>query len=185
MLFCACLLFSLTQAQTPYNPDSDGDNLIGINDVLDFLPYFGSEFFPEPIEPEILEIGPDNLINVDTVGLYSTAVVLHLDLSMDATTDVVLVNVDPLRLALNDQYTESNISLDISVHLPEVDSYKTVAIAYTGEFALFNGTGITIDVLDDNGLTVGQFQGYYSVNRIRKFVNLGGKWFADGGPDSD
>ena len=41
------LIASMTAgAQTPYNPDSDGDNMIGINDVLDFLPYFGMPFFP-------------------------------------------------------------------------------------------------------------------------------------------
>jgi len=36
----------------PWNPDSDGDNLIGINDLLDFLPVFGDEFGnpPEPCD---------------------------------------------------------------------------------------------------------------------------------------
>ena len=32
----------------PWNPDSDGDNLIGINDLLDFLPVFGDEFGNPP-----------------------------------------------------------------------------------------------------------------------------------------
>ena len=35
-------------AQTPYNPDSDGDNLIAMEDFLDFLPLFGDEFYPAP-----------------------------------------------------------------------------------------------------------------------------------------
>ena len=36
----------------PWNPDSDNDNLIGINDLLDFLPVFGDEFGnpPEPCD---------------------------------------------------------------------------------------------------------------------------------------
>ena len=36
----------------PWNPDSNNDNLIGINDLLDFLPVFGDEFGnpPEPCD---------------------------------------------------------------------------------------------------------------------------------------
>ena len=43
--FCACTI--LVTAQTPYNPDSDGNNLINFNDLLSFLPLFGMEFFPD------------------------------------------------------------------------------------------------------------------------------------------
>ena len=34
----------------PWNPDSNNDNLIGVDDLLDFLPVFGDEFGlpPEP-----------------------------------------------------------------------------------------------------------------------------------------
>ena len=66
------LIASMTAgAQTPYNPDSDGDNMIGINDVLDFLPYFGSEFFPEPNEPAIFSLNESILASsdLDTIAI--------------------------------------------------------------------------------------------------------------------
>ena len=36
----------------PWNPDSNNDNLIGVDDLLDFLPVFGDEFGnpPEPCD---------------------------------------------------------------------------------------------------------------------------------------
>jgi len=59
----------------PWNPDSNNDNLIGINDLLDFLPVFGDEFGlpPEPcdydgtpLENWIQEIS-DGVIILDSV----------------------------------------------------------------------------------------------------------------------
>ena len=32
-------------AQFPYNPDSNSDNLVGIDDLMDLLPLYGGEFF--------------------------------------------------------------------------------------------------------------------------------------------
>jgi len=54
----ACCLAVAGSAQFPYNPDSDGDNQIGMDDFLDFLPFFGSEFVVDTAliqncEPEI------------------------------------------------------------------------------------------------------------------------------------
>ena len=36
----------------PWNPDSNNDNIIGVDDLLDFLPVFGGEFGnpPEPCD---------------------------------------------------------------------------------------------------------------------------------------
>ena len=47
----ACFLALSMSAQTPYNPDFDNDSLITFNDMLSFLPLYGSEFFPELSEP--------------------------------------------------------------------------------------------------------------------------------------
>ena len=46
----ACFLALSMSAQTPYNPDFDNDSLITFNDMLSFLPLYGSEFFPEPVD---------------------------------------------------------------------------------------------------------------------------------------
>jgi len=44
----ACFLALSMSAQTPYNPDSDSDNVIGSVDLLDLLPLYGGEFYPSP-----------------------------------------------------------------------------------------------------------------------------------------
>ena len=44
----ACCLAVAGSAQTPYNPDADGNNLIGVDDLTEFLPLWGQEFYPEP-----------------------------------------------------------------------------------------------------------------------------------------
>ena len=48
----ACFVLVSVSAQTPYNPDSDSDNLIGFDDLLDFLPLYGQEFYPETVLQE-------------------------------------------------------------------------------------------------------------------------------------
>ena len=42
----ACFFALSMSAQTPYNPDSDSDNVIGSVDLLDLLPLYGGPFFP-------------------------------------------------------------------------------------------------------------------------------------------
>jgi hypothetical protein len=44
----ACCLAVAGSSQTPYNPDSNGDNVIAMDDFLDFLPLYGGEFYPSP-----------------------------------------------------------------------------------------------------------------------------------------
>jgi len=48
----ACCLAVGGSAQFPYNPDSDGDNMIGMDDFLDFLPLFGAEFYPDSLQTQ-------------------------------------------------------------------------------------------------------------------------------------
>ena len=43
----ACFFAMSMSAQFPYNPDSNGDNLVGIDDLLDLLPLYGDEFYPD------------------------------------------------------------------------------------------------------------------------------------------
>ena len=90
-----CFLALSMSAQTPYNPDSDGDNLINITDMLDFLPLFGVEFYPEvnTSEPVIFETG--FLSGTDTVFVPEEADIVfvqgifgafsHVQLPLDTT----------------------------------------------------------------------------------------------------
>ena len=43
----ACFFALSMSAQMPYNPDSDGDNFIGSEDLMGLLSEYGTDFFPE------------------------------------------------------------------------------------------------------------------------------------------
>ena len=50
LLACLCsYVMSSAQIEVdyPYNPDSDGNEVISIEDLLDLLPYYGGEFTVE------------------------------------------------------------------------------------------------------------------------------------------
>ena len=55
--FLMCWGHATSQVDYPYNPDSNGDSLIGISDLIDMLATFGGPFQPAPItlEDEPLE----------------------------------------------------------------------------------------------------------------------------------
>ena len=61
----------------PYNPDSDSDSLIGYSDLLDFLPYYGSQF-----------ISAEILINGVTLTEYLDAIANSID-SLASTNGVI------------------------------------------------------------------------------------------------
>ena len=168
----------------PYNPDSDGDNLISVYDLVDFLPFYGNPFYPNSSEPVIEIIGPDALNNVDTISISSVAAQIELNFVVDSLTDVVLVEVDPLRLEMDAQYSLSNVYLKIIIQLPQLSGYENFAVAYTGEFAEYNGTNVTIEVKDGD-IEIEEFDGYYPTNRFRPFVHIANQWFSMNGPLSD
>ena len=70
----ACFFALSMSAQTPYNPDFDNDSLITFNDMLSFLPLYGSEFFPES------SISTDSILiydmqpEIDAIGRVGCAV---------------------------------------------------------------------------------------------------------------
>jgi len=71
----ACCLAVAGSAQTPYNPDSNGDNFIGSHDLLDFLPLYDSSFAAELDEPVIVfatELDTLRFMNFDSVWFLST-----------------------------------------------------------------------------------------------------------------
>ena len=70
----ACFFALSMSAQFPYNPDSNSDNLVGIDDLMDLLPLYGGEFYPQQTEPQIQVIPlNDSLVVADI--LESTDVV--------------------------------------------------------------------------------------------------------------
>ena len=51
-LFAVSLSAQEPSITYPYNPDSNTDSLIGASDLVDFLPFYGEEFTPEPLTIE-------------------------------------------------------------------------------------------------------------------------------------
>ena len=69
ILFTVALGLNLN-AQTPYNPDSNGDNYLNIIDLLDFLPFYDQSFFSldsivtQTITPTYVDTCLPNLVYV-------------------------------------------------------------------------------------------------------------------------
>ena len=49
MTLAALFVSSLAMAQMPYNPDSNGDNMVGSTDLLDFLTFYDNELIQEDL----------------------------------------------------------------------------------------------------------------------------------------
>ena len=75
MTLAALFVSSLAMAQMPYNPDANGDNMVGSGDLLTFLTFYGSELIQsdltceyEGTELEQLIIGAiTGVIQIDSV----------------------------------------------------------------------------------------------------------------------
>ncbi|MDB4587663.1 hypothetical protein N9098_00850 [bacterium] len=68
----ACCLALAGSAQTPYNPDSDGDNLITVEDVMSTLSLYGGPFTPSYFNVEEICIvsssnDTNNCFDVDAI----------------------------------------------------------------------------------------------------------------------
>ena len=55
-LFAVTLSAQEPSITYPYNPDSNTDSLIGASDLVDFLPFYGEEFTPEPLTIEGMSV---------------------------------------------------------------------------------------------------------------------------------
>ena len=71
----ACFFALSMSAQFPYNPDSNSDNLVGIDDLMGLLSLFGGDFLPSyEIEKQVCA-GPDTcFVNESTNWLEFTPV---------------------------------------------------------------------------------------------------------------
>ena len=75
MTLAALFVSSLAMAQMPYNPDSNGDNMVGSTDLLSFLSFYGNELIQsdltcdyEGTEVEQLIVGAiTGAIQIDSV----------------------------------------------------------------------------------------------------------------------
>ena len=117
----ACCLAVAGSAQTPYNPDSDGNNLMGAEDLMSLLSLYGGEFYPQTIEPQVQIIAlNDSLVVVDIFE----------------STDVVFFTGGCNQFSCG-QYAELN--------MPNATSYKELTILSD------NGLPIVTRLVADSG----------------------------------
>ena len=64
-LFAVSLSAQEPNITYPYNPDSNTDSLIGASDLVDFLPFYGEEFTPEPLTIEGVSLS-ELLLTINT-----------------------------------------------------------------------------------------------------------------------
>ena len=62
----ACCLAVAGSAQTPYNPDSDGDNSITVEDLMSTLSFFGGPFFVDYSMIQVCDAVEMGIQGVDT-----------------------------------------------------------------------------------------------------------------------
>ena len=80
----------------PWNPDSNNDNLIGVDDLLDFLPVFGDEFGnpPEPCDYDGTPL-EDLVIGIADGSIVLDSMFIEYELE-DVSTYYVLGCPDPV-----------------------------------------------------------------------------------------
>ena len=153
----ACCLAVAGGAQTPYNPDSNGDNVIAMDDFLDFLPLFGGEFFVQ--DSIVYEYYSDP----NPTNYYDVTYVL-----IDEEVDVFVIE---------------NINRTHFFILPAGESYRTINILTEWCCPSQN---ISMQVRRSNegsdttgGMTIGSW-GYVSNDLANTYIRLpDGRWFGD------
>ena len=100
----ACFFALSMSAQFPYNPDSNSDNVIGVDDLMGLLPLYGGDFYPVTANAIVQEINVD----LDFEGIQSYQILEE--------TDVVVISHD------STDYSWCNTHIELI--LPFNPSYK-------------------------------------------------------------
>ena len=95
----ACCLAVAGSAQTPYNPDSDGDNSITVEDLMSTLSFFGGPFF---VDYSMIQVCDH--IELSEQGVDTCYV--------EEGKSVVLTNMNPIFLPFDSSFTSVMIVPD-------------------------------------------------------------------------
>ena len=95
----ACCLAVAGSAQAPYNPDSDGDNSITVEDLMSTLSFFGGPFF---VDYSMIQVCDD--LELSSQGVDSCFV--------EEGKSVVLTNMSPIVLPFDSSFTSVMIVPD-------------------------------------------------------------------------
>jgi len=169
----------------PWNPDSNNDNLIGVDDLLDFLPVFGDEFGnpPEPCDYDgtPLEELMAGIINGDII-LDSIFVEYQLE---DVSTYYIAGCPDTITDTLILSNTAMLIGFDLMANGWAITGYDAYGV-YARFGIEFNATDglyrllLRSDFLHSAGfLNDGYFGGSYSSNTVFEAIPFPEEWYLD------
>ena len=146
----ACCLAVAGSAQTPYNPDSNGDNFVDIADFLDFLPNYGQNFYPTPVSPSSsVAVITDNVTTeladhyIIPISQNQTMLCPQFSYFGSAGTPVYIVT-EPLQNNDNAEFANGTLFEFIypAADPAEFDFEINLCSAFTYEYALGNGGSI-------------------------------------------
>ena len=91
MLMTLVTFAASSNAQFPYNPDSDGNGAIQLNDLLDFVQLYGTDFILPVMDPSIQVLDSELLAQVDTSSIGGgISIQLFLPVTVEDESDILL-----------------------------------------------------------------------------------------------
>ena len=170
-----------SNAQFPYNPDSDGNGAIQLNDLLDFVQLYGTDFILPVMDPSIQVLDSELLAQVDTISIGGgISIQLFLPVTVEDESDILLFKNTELHDGLG-VYAQNHANIDLQIYafLPEVDHFKRLMVAIEADESSYNGSSIWLHIIDPDGLTVSEFHANnISENEMRMVWSLDGTWFS-------
>ena len=169
----------------PWNPDSNNDNLIGVDDLLDFLPVFGDEFGlpPEPCDYDGTPL-EDLVTGIADGSIVLDSIFIEYELE-DVSTYYILGCPDPITDSLifaNAAMLQSFYPGSTYWRLSGDDSYEQT-LHFTFSWNLEAGTyqfGLQSNSLQQLGLSDdGFFGGVHHANTSYSSIPFTDDWYLD------
>jgi hypothetical protein len=123
MTLLALVVAVTAGAQTAYNPDSNGDNLIGVDDLTEFLPLWGQEFFPDLAELEFFDAG---IMQDNEVYVPETADVVLIDHIYGTDGNLYLPNDTTFKVLAILEQNSGNSHMNIYGHIQPNGQFYTI-----------------------------------------------------------
>jgi hypothetical protein len=169
----------------PWNPDSNNDNLIGINDLLDFLPVFGDEFGlpPEPCDYDGTPL-EDLVIGIADGSIVLDSMFIEYELE-DVSTYYILGCPDPVTdsLIFANAAMLQSIFLESSYWQLSGDDSYSQSLYFTFIWNLEAGTyqfGLQSNSLQQLGFSDdGFFNGVHFANTSYSPIPFPESWYLD------
>ncbi|RPG85182.1 MAG: hypothetical protein CBD69_007770 [Crocinitomicaceae bacterium TMED209] len=106
----ACCLAVAGSAQTPYNPDADGDGFVGSEDLLELLTEFGTSFTPLFYSSDV------NTVSMMPWGYYPSDSIINPMFFIDELAPLYIMDAREI-IGLVDEFWLSQATLEIHIDI--------------------------------------------------------------------